>query len=876
METGDKRTIYLVDGSNYLFRAYYAIRDLSNSKGFPTNAVFGFTNMLVKLLREYNPTYIAVAFDRKGPTFRHEAFMDYKAQRKPIPEALIPQIPIIKEIVRGLGIQTVEKEGFEADDLIGTLAVRWADEGGRVVIVTGDKDMLQLVTDRIVVIDTMKDKCYDVSAVRERFGVEPRQVAHILALTGDASDNIPGVPGIGPKNAERLIQEFGTVEHLLDSIDKVKNARAKVNLRQYADQARMSLELVRIRTDVDVPVDLEELARRDKDLAVLFPIFRELEFSTFLQEMRIEDEEGEPGQVVTDMVSLNLWEERLRGTSFVALEPVYEAVEPIWSRILGTGLAVRLGGTLYLPLAQTDVDGWSLLRDLLGREDVQKGVHDLKRLLVALMSAGVALRGKAFDTMIAAYLLNPARKGFDLTGLSLDYLRRSLPDNAVAARGMENANDREGNGVRRRAAAVLELSCILREELEKNGLLGLFEEVEMRLAGVLARMEYRGVLVDREMLRAMSKELQGLLDLSMEKIYRLAGERFNINSPKQLQTILFDKLKMPRGRKIKEGYSTDVEVLTNLAATYELPAEILHYRSLAKLKTTYVDALPGMIHSKTGRIHTTYNQTATVTGRLSSSNPNLQNIPVRTLEGKRIRQAFVAPEDWGILSADYSQIELRILAHLSGDEILIDAFRRGEDVHVRTASTLFGTFPEMVNDTMRRQAKVINFGVIYGMSAFGLAKELGVPQKLAQTYIDGYFRKHAGISRFIDETLDRARKLGYVQTLLGRRRYLPEINADNAAVRQFAERMAINTPIQGTAADLIKMAMIRIDERLRQQGMAATMIMQVHDELVFEAPREEKERLMAIVKEEMEGVMELKVPLTVEMGFGSNWDEAHR
>ncbi|MCX7635368.1 MAG: DNA polymerase I, partial [Syntrophales bacterium] len=650
--------------------------------------------------------------------------------------------------------------------------MQWAEKGGSVVIVTGDKDMLQLVTDRIVIVDTMKDKRYDIAAVQGRFGVAPDQVAHILALAGDATDNVPGVPGIGPKNAERLIQEFGTVDNLLAQIEKVKNARAKASLRAYADQARMCLELVRIRTDADVAIAPEELVRREQDPAALLPIFRDLEFSSILQELRLAEGDDRPWRAVTDTASLQDCREQLRTAAFLALEPVYGKVDPRGGVIVGMALAMRPGGVWYLPLPQQESAEWSTIGELLAREDLPKGGHDVKRLLAALPRHGLTLRGQTFDTMIAAYLANPGRKGFDLKELSLTYLNRSLPE---AGRNEE--------GACRRAEAVRELAGILQEELEKDGLWELFETVEMRLVDVLARMERRGVLVDMAILKSMSRELQELIDLSAEKIYRLAGERFNINSPKQLQTILFDKLKMPRGRKIKEGYSTDGEVLAQLAATYELPAEILHYRGLVKLKGTYVDALPSLIHPETGRIHTSYNQTATATGRLSSSNPNLQNIPVRTLEGKRIRQAFVAPPGWGILTADYSQIELRILAHLAGDEILIDAFRRGEDIHVRTASTLFGTFPEMVNEAMRRQAKVINFGVIYGMSAFGLAKELGVPQKLAQTYIDGYFQKHTGIKRFIDETLDRARRLGYVQTLLNRRRYLPEIRSENATAR---------------------------------------------------------------------------------------------
>jgi len=870
MEKADRETIYLVDGSNYLFRAFYAIRELSNSRGFPTNAVFGFTGMILKLLRERDPRYLAVVFDVKGPTFRHEAYADYKATRAPIPETLVPQIPVVKDVVRAFGIPIIERPGLEADDVIGTLAVTWAARGKRVVIVSGDKDLLQLVSPLVTVLDTMKDVTYDEQAVRARFGVDPPRVADLLALMGDASDNVPGVPGIGAKGAQGLIQEFGSLENLLEKVEKVKNRRAKEALRNHAPQARMSLELVRIRTDADVPMDLEALTRRERDAEALVTIFRDLEFSSFLQELRGGGtEEALPFREVKGPEDLETLLAAVRRSGTVALEPVLSGPEAMRARLEGLAFAVPDQGTWFLPLPGPEGGVPTALAEALGDGRIVKWGHDLKTAHITLRREGIQLKAADFDTMIAAYCLNPSRRGFDLPDLALDYLKRSAP-------GLGRGGEEPRRRACRRAASVLELKGVLEGLLVRDGLDELYRRVEMPLITVLAGMEMRGVLLDLGLLKDLSRELQNLIEISLEKIYRLAGERFNVNSPKQLQTILFDKLKMPRGRKIKEGYSTDGEVLANLAKDYELPAEILAYRGIMKLKTTYVDALPLLVNERTGRVHTSYNQAVTATGRLSSSNPNLQNIPVRTLEGKRIRQAFIAPPGWGLLSADYSQIELRVLAHLSGDETLLAAFAADEDIHTSTASTLFGVFPQMVNETMRRQAKVINFGIIYGMSAFGLAKELGIPQKLAQSYIDEYFRKYGGVRRYLERTLDEARRVGYVQTLLNRRRYLPELGAENAAVRQFAERTAVNTPIQGSAADLIKMAMIRIAGRMEREGLKAEMIMQVHDELVFEAPGEERDRLMTLVREEMEGVAALKVPLKVDMGFGANWDEAHR
>lgn len=892
MSNNNKYTLVLVDGSNYIFRSFYAIRELSNSKGFPTNAIYGFTNMLMKLKRDFNPRYLAVAFDLKGPTFRHEAFEDYKANRKATPDALIPQIPFIKDIVRGFSIPVLERQGMEADDIIGTLARRCAIEGINIAIVSGDKDMMQLVTGNVVMIDTMKDKTFDVAAVKERFGVEPEKIPEILGLMGDTSDNIPGVPGIGPKGALSLINEYGTVEEVINNAEQIKSAGMKRAVKQFADQARLSRKLAEIKTDVEIDFDLEDARCAEPDAAKIKELFKKFEFSSLLQEFNLKDEaiKGSYRLILKEVEFAALLEE-LRHAGGFSIDMLLTIEEAMSADIAGMAICLKQGKAFYIPLnhaydgAPRQLKGADVLENLmpfLADEKIKKSGHDLKNMMIILAEKGVKFLGADMDTMVASYVLDPSQRSFELADVLRKHVSRQIlsyreliGNGAKALPPAGISVEKTTDYVCQRAEGIFKLAGVLSEKINRDGFNHLFHDVEMPLISVLAAMEKKGVLLDLNVFRHLSEETARLISLSEEKIYRLAGEKFNINSPKQLQVVLFDKLGLPKGRKIKEGYSTDMEALANLAKTHELPAEILAYRSLAKLKSTYIDALPLLVNRKTGRVHTSYNQTVTATGRLSSSNPNLQNIPIRTLEGKRIRQAFIAPDGWVIIAADYSQIELRVLAHLSGDEALLAAFASGEDVHSRTASDVFGVFPEMVNAEMRRQAKVINFGILYGMSAFGLAKELDVPQKLAQAYIDGYFRKYNGVRNYLDKMLENARSNGFVATMFNRRRYLPELSSSVPSVRQFAERMAINAPIQGTAADLIKMAMLNIAQRLAAKGMKAAMIMQVHDELVLEAPETEKEEVIALVKKEMEGVIELRVPLKVDVGAGKNWDEAH-
>jgi DNA polymerase-1 len=878
--------VALVDGSNYVYRAFYGIPQLTNSKGFPTNAIYGFTNMLLKLLRDIQPDYIVVTFDLKGATLRHEEYVDYKATRKPMPDDLIPQIPFIKDIVRGLSITVLEKQGVEADDIIGTLAGTASRLGWKTILVSGDKDLMQLIDENVTMIDTMKDKTYDVAAVKERFGVSPDKVTEILGLMGDASDNIPGVPGIGPKTAQRLIEEYGSVEEVIRNTENLRNVKLRESFRRHADQARMSRQLALIRKDVDVDFDLKDAGRKEPDKEILSRLFSEFEFSSLLQELK----QGAPSAVrdcaiVQDKEQLEYLAAQLQKYPEISMELIRRNDFP--ANLVG--VAVSTGrDAFYIPTGHTALQAqlpvkevFVALAPVLGSAKIRKYVHDLKTALVDLENYGVEIQA-GNDVMLASYLLNPARHSYDLPEIAWEYLHEQIPSPTDVAGGKGKTYpldlvpvDKMAAYAGARAAALLGLGPVLSGKLKEIAAADLFEKVEMPLLHVLSEMEKKGVLVDVNLLGQMSAGLKQLLSISEEKIFRLAGEKFNINSPKQLQSILFEKLKLPSGKKTKEGFSTDVDVLSYLAQSHELPAEILAYRSLAKLKSTYVDALPVLLNPQTGRIHTSYNQTVTATGRLSSSNPNLQNIPIRTLEGKRIRQAFIAAPDCILISADYSQIELRVLAHFSEDETLIEAFTTGEDIHSRTASDIFGVFPQMVNADMRRQAKVINFGILYGMSAFGLAKELGVSQKIAQLYIDGYFSRYQKVRSYLDGILEGARQSGFVCTLLNRRRYLPELKSPVASVRQFAERMAINAPIQGTAADLIKVAMVNIAHLLQKQNLAARLIMQVHDELVLEAPIQEKDDVMQLVKKEMEEVIKLKVPLKVEIAFGNNWDEAH-
>lgn len=887
-----RQRLFIIDGSSYIYRAFFAIRSLSTSRGFPTNAIFGFTSMLTKVISDHKPDHLVVCFDTKGPTFRHELYNEYKAHRPAMPETLIPQIPYIKSVVAGFRIPVIEKEGFEADDLMGTIARHIEKQETDVVIVTGDKDLLQLVSQRITTLDTMKDQVRDIDGVMDQYGVRPDQITDIMGLMGDSSDNIPGVPGIGKKKATRLIQQFESLEGLLENTDRVEDRKAREALKAFEGQARLSKRLATIDCDVSIEWDFDDFRVSEPDVEELRKIFKELEFTKLLSNLSPSKSLPTDGYrtVLEEKELSRIKEEIIRAGKF-AIDLETTSKDPMRAEIVGISLAYVPHEAYYIPVEHTyeGAPGQMArdlvlkeLRPILEDEKILKIGQNIKYEWVILKRYGIELRGIEADTMIASYLLDPSKHSHRLEEISREYLdHEMITYKEVVGTGQKEISfdkvfvDKATLYSCEDADVTLLLAELLLPKLEKEGFSDLYRELEIPLIRVLARMEMAGVKVDQVILEKMSEEYASQLDILMEKIYEEAGEIFNINSPKQLSHILFEKWKLPVLKKTKTGYSTSVEVLQELAKGHPLPAQVLEYRSLSKLKSTYIDALPKMIHPETGRIHTSFNQTVTATGRLSSSDPNLQNIPIRGPEGKRIRQAFIAEAGHLIISADYSQIELRVLAHASGDPVLVDAFRNEEDIHSRTASEILGVSAQEVTSDMRRQAKVINFGIIYGMSAFGLANELGIENRLAQAYIDGYFQKYRGVKAYIDRVLEEARKLEYVTTLKNRRRYLPEIKSQNQGARKFAERTAINTPIQGTAADLIKIAMIRISGRIEEQGMSSRMIIQVHDELVFEVPQEELDRLKEIVVQEMEGVAELNIPLKIDIQHGANWAEAH-
>jgi len=889
----DRPKLFLIDGSSYLYRAFFAIGHLSNSKGLPTNAIFGFTQMLLKVLKEHRPDYLAVIFDSKAPTFRSEVYKEYKANRPAMPEGLTPQISYIKKIIEGYRVLLLEMDGYEADDLIGTIAKRMESEVD-VVIITGDKDILQLVSDRTQVYDTMKEKRFGVEEVIERFGVSPEQVVEVMGLAGDAIDNIPGVPGIGEKTAIQLIKTYGSIENLMTHIEEISKKKLKENLETHGDLARLSRQLATIHTDVPIHYPLKDFSLSPPDLKSLKEIFKELEFNKLLKELSEEKTSlsaGRDYRLITNQNEFLALLEDLRKATYFSIDLETTSPYPMWADLVGISLSYAPHQAFYIPLGHQYLGviqqlplPWILdqLKPILEDRGLKKVGQNIKYEWIVLKRYGIYLQGIDGDTMIASYLLNPTKHNHNLSEIAQEYLDRSVTDfKEVVGSGMkavtfdqielEKARDYSCED----ADVTFQLSHLLFPKLKEEGFKDLFDQVEMPLVMVLAKMEMNGVKIDLDLLQEYSKEIETQLQQRIERIYGLAGEVFNINSSQQLGKILFDKLKLPVVKKTKTGYSTDVDVLTKLSLRHDLPLEILGYRNLSKLKSTYIDALPKLVHPKTGRVHTSYNQTVTATGRLSSSDPNLQNIPIRAEEGNRIRQAFIPERGWAIVSADYSQIELRILAHLSQDETLIKAFQNDEDIHARTASEVFDVPMEKVTPPMRREAKVINFGIIYGMSAYGLSQQLGTDPKIAQAYIDEYFKRYTGVQTYIEKSLEEARQKGYVMTLLHRRRYLPDIHSPTVAIRQATERMAINSPLQGTAADIIKLAMIRIQNRIEELDLSSKMIMQVHDELVFEVPEEELQKATPMIQNEMERVMDLSVPLKVFIHSGKNWAEAH-
>ncbi|GAB4244075.1 MAG: DNA polymerase I [Acidobacteriota bacterium] len=857
--------LYLVDGMSHIYRAYYAIRGLTNRHGMSTNAVYGFVTMMRKLIQDEEPDYLGVAFDTSGPTVRHEEYEAYKATRPKMPEDLAEQLPYIRRYCEAMRIPIIELEGYEADDVIGTLATQAASRGLEVIIVSIDKDLLQLVRDNISVLDTRNGTLYTPREVEEKWGVPPERIVDVLSLIGDTSDNIPGAPGIGEKGAKTLLQQYKTLEALLDHADEVPRKTYRESLLSHRDQILQSRELLRIHCDLPIELELEKLRLSEPDTRALRELYEELGFASLLSDLPPEPAAVEELTVRRLAAGAELPSVDPVAVTRVAVAAAYRGGNQLEALVDGLALAWREGEAIYADREWLDSAGD--VSALLGALP-EPTFHDLKPWLLAARAAGwtPGVEGAA-DVMLMAYLLSPNDRDFSLPTLERTYLDRSAP--------VPEALSTPADTLGRRAQQILRLRDRLLPELETMGLLRLFREVEMPLVEVLAAMEWVGVRVDVDQLAELSKELEVEIEKIQREIFQIAGEEFNLNSPRQLAHILFEKLHLPSGKKTgKAGHlSTGVEVLEELAVHYEIAQKILDYRELAKLKSTYVDALPPLVNPRTGRVHTSYNQMVASTGRLSSSNPNLQNIPIRSEMGRRIRRAFVAEPGFLILSADYSQIELRVMAHLSEDPVLVAAFRRGEDIHARTAREVFGDDSGLDPQELRRRAKVINFGIIYGLSAYGLARSLKIDRSDAQRFIDSYFERYAGVKRWIEQTLADAERYGYVKTMFGRIRQIPEINSKNWNLREFAKRTAINAPIQGTAADLIKMAMVAIHRRLEQERRRTRLILQVHDELVFEVAEDEVDQIEAMVRKEMEGVAHLIVPLKVDIGVGRSWYE---
>ena len=891
-----RKTLYLIDGSSYIFRAFFGVRQqLSTSKGFPTNALYGFINMLQKVIREEKPDYLVVAFDSPDKTFRHKIYPNYKANRDAPPEELSRQFPYFEPLVKAYGLSSIRRPGFEADDIIGTLAIKGKQKGLEIVIVSGDKDMMQLISPHIYMLDTMKNKKFMDKEVVEKFGVQADKVVEVMGLMGDSSDHIPGVTGVGPKTAAELIRKFGSIEALYKRIDEVEKKNVKEKLERDKENAFMSRELVSIDTEMDLEFNSDLMKLGKIDSAKLKKMFEEFEFVSFLEGMQdgtanaLKIDRSEYKTILTEKSFNDLMKSLAKKKSF-AFDVETTSKRPVWARVVGISFSFEDGNAFYLPLAhrylgvpeQLEFKAVrEKLKPILEDKSIKKCGHNIKYDLIVMSNEGIALDGVDFDTMIASYLLNPSSRGHGLDALTMEYFgHKNLTYKEMTGTGSKEIgfDEVEVDRATEYAAEDSDMTWRLKGKLQpqlKDSTLKLYKEIELPLLEVLAEIELNGVYVDRKHLKELSSKIDKQL-LHLEKdIYVLADEEFNINSPKQLSVILFEKLKLPVVKKTKTGYSTDVSVLEQLAVEHKLPEQVLSYRQLAKLKSTYVDALPGEIFKNTGRVHTSFNQTVAATGRLSSSNPNLQNIPIRSDMGKEIRKAFTAEGDNMLLSADYSQIELRILAHLSKDKALKNAFDKGEDVHARTAADIFGSSLDQVDENSRRMAKAVNFGIIYGLSAFGLSRQLKISRKDAQDFIGQYFSLYSNVKDFMDNTIAEARECGYTLTMFNRRRYLPDLKSDNRQVRESAERIAINSPIQGSAADLIKVAMIRLSRNLKKIKLNSKMILQVHDELLFECPVQEKKEIESLVRKEMEGACTLSVPLVVDIGWGKNWNEAH-
>jgi DNA polymerase-1 len=904
MSKNTVKPLILVDGSSYLYRAFHAMPSFMNSKGFPTGAVYGVINMLRKLLADHDPELIAVVFDAKGKTFRDDLYDKYKANRSAMPPDLVLQIDAIHSGVRAMGLPILMIDGVEADDVIGTLAKEAARQGIHTLISTGDKDLAQLVDEKITLVNTMTDSMLDIENVKQKFGIPPELIVDYLALVGDTIDNIPGVPQVGPKTAVKWLLQYGSLDNIVAKAAEV-SGKVGDNLRQSLATLPLAKQLATIKLDVELEHKIADLKRQEQDREALKNLYQELEFKTWLADLidknnaanaassaPVKEAKHANYETILSLSQLDKWLAKLSQTEIFAFATETNDFNYMEARVVGFSFAVEPGVAAYIPFAH-DYTGapaqlkrdyvLKKLKPIFENPAIKKIVHNLKYSIEVLINHDIHIQGFGFDTMLESYILDSSSNNHGMDVLALKYLGwRTIPYENVAGKGVKEISFNQvpieiaSTYAAENADVTLQIHLKLWEKLEKEtGLKHIFEKIELQLAPVLARMERGGVLIDSEKLAAQSHELEKRLLELEEEAFTLAGTPFNINSPKQLQEILFTKLNIPVLQKTPTGQaSTNDAVLQELALEYPLPKLIIESRSLAKLISTYTRKLPEQVNATTGRIHTSYNQTGAATGRLSSSDPNLQNIPVRTMEGRRIRQAFIAPSGYKIVSADYSQIELRIMSHISSDEALLSAFQRNLDIHQATAAEVLGVPLEQVTSEQRRSAKAINFGLIYGMSAFGLAKNLGIDRHSAQNYIDLYFKRYPRVKDYMENTRIQAHGKGYVETLSGRRLYLPEINSSQIMRQKAAERAAINAPLQGTAADIIKRAMIRIDEWLFKNNINAKMIMQVHDELVFEVKEEDAAAVMDAIREHMMQAAELKVPLLVSIGIGDNWDAA--
>jgi len=866
---------------------------MSNSKGIPTNATYVFTNMLQKIFKDYEPDYLVVVWDAPGKTFREEKYKEYKATRKETPQDLIPQFDYIRAIVDGFNIATLEKEGYEADDVIATIAEKYKGRKDlEVVIVSGDKDMGQILDENVKMLDTMKEKETTPETLKEKWGLTPKQLIDLFALLGDSSDNIPGVKGIGEKSAPGLIQQFGSLDGIYQNLDKIPE-KIRQKLEAQKKQAYLSRELIELKKNVPLEFKLEDFEVQKPDREKLVSLFRELEFQKLLSEYSQESKEvkRENYELITKPEALEKWVKELKQSASFAFDIETTSPEPMKAEPVGFSFATEEGRACYLPFAHKTGLGeeqlgkkqvFEQLKPVLESEQLKKIGQNIKYDYIVLIRAGMKPEGYAFDTMLASYLFNPRRRTHNLNDLALEYFGHkmiSFEDIAGKGKSQRLFSEIDLKSACQYSAEDADITLRLYHKLapllKQHNLERLYYEIELPLSLVLARMEMAGVKIDAQILKSLSRELSEKEDELKREIFEMAKGEFNLDSPRQLSEVLFQRLNLPTKKKTKTGFSTNVDVLNELALVHPLPKKIIEYRTLSKLRSTYTDALIQLINPETGRIHTSYNQTITATGRLSSSDPNLQNIPARTPEGRKIREAFIPEKGFKIMSADYSQIELRVLAHFSEEPALLDAFEKGEDIHSRTAIEVFGVNPDQLTPELRRKAKVINFGVLYGMSDFGLSQELGIEPKEAKKYIEQYFERYPQVRKFLDQVLDEARKNLCIRTILNRLCKFPDINSENQIVRKAAEREAINAPMQGSAADIIKVAMVKIDRIMQEKKLKSRMIMQVHDELVFEVEENEIEELKKLVKSEMESAVKLKVPLKVDIGVGHNWMEAH-